>query len=309
MEERLQKFVKLIEAGSFTKAAVKMHVSQPALTVAIAKLEKELGSHLLLREGHSIKMTEAGRAAFEAGRAQAVVLDDLKADLREISNQKPVVRIGMVDAVASALWIFQKPLAELGRVADVSVIVNDSSHLRQVAARRELDLAVVFSSKNDESGLKEESIGSEILLLVTAPSIADTKNEQINNSRLTDYVSFDQQSSMFDMANKALADFGIVSTPKLQSTSTEVLTRMALAGDVVAFLPYSAVRGHLLTKSLVPLFADGEIIKARQELSIISPVRKRQREAVEVFLAEVKKSLDQANQEAVTALANMKRRG
>ena len=56
----LRNFVALAEELNFTRAAVRLHMAQPALSVQIRRLEKEVGAELLLRAGRNTKLTEAG---------------------------------------------------------------------------------------------------------------------------------------------------------------------------------------------------------------------------------------------------------
>ena len=76
MEGRLKLFASLIDTGSFTRAAATLRISQPALSTAIRKLERELGSSLLERNDFSL--TDAGRLAYEAGKKLHVSEQNVK---------------------------------------------------------------------------------------------------------------------------------------------------------------------------------------------------------------------------------------
>lgn len=65
---RLQQFIAVAEAGSFTGAAVELHLSQQALSSSVRQLESELGTTLFHREGRRISLTPAGRALLHEGR-------------------------------------------------------------------------------------------------------------------------------------------------------------------------------------------------------------------------------------------------
>ena len=56
----LRYFLEIAESGSFTRAAEKLHMTQPALSRQIAQLESELGRKLYTRENYGIKLTEEG---------------------------------------------------------------------------------------------------------------------------------------------------------------------------------------------------------------------------------------------------------
>ena len=58
---QIRAFVSVAQLGSFTRAATALHVSQPALTVQIRKLEEALHSRLLDRNSRSVALTRAGR--------------------------------------------------------------------------------------------------------------------------------------------------------------------------------------------------------------------------------------------------------
>ncbi|HEX2547392.1 MAG TPA: LysR substrate-binding domain-containing protein [Ramlibacter sp.] len=65
---QLRYFVEVADALSFTKAAQKLHVSQPPISRQIARLEQEVGTALLLRTKQSVALTEAGRVFLEQAR-------------------------------------------------------------------------------------------------------------------------------------------------------------------------------------------------------------------------------------------------
>jgi DNA-binding transcriptional LysR family regulator len=59
MDDSLRKFVAVVEAGTFTRAAELLHISQPALSVAVAKLEKTIGEKLLESNGRQGACSQA----------------------------------------------------------------------------------------------------------------------------------------------------------------------------------------------------------------------------------------------------------
>ena len=61
----LTAFTEIVATGSFSQAAEKLHLTQPAISKRIAKLEQELGTPLLDRIGRHIKPTEAGAELLE----------------------------------------------------------------------------------------------------------------------------------------------------------------------------------------------------------------------------------------------------
>jgi DNA-binding transcriptional LysR family regulator len=66
---QLRYFVAVVEDGQLTRAATRLHVAQPALSQAIAKLESQLGLKLLIRHPRGVTLTPAGQVFFEKARA------------------------------------------------------------------------------------------------------------------------------------------------------------------------------------------------------------------------------------------------
>lgn len=305
MEERLQKFVKLVDVGSFTKAAVELHISQPALTVAIAKLEREVGAQLLIKGSRPLQLTDAGQVVYRAGTAQAIVLDNLRTDLADLAGERQLARIGMIDSVAATLCAYTQPLADLENAADVSVIVNNSRHLRAAVAERALDLAVVIAG-NKQPSISEKHIGDELMVLVSAPAMLAAKQAELQNGMLTDFICYDQPSQTYRLIVDGLADKGLEVRTRLQSSSPEVMSRMVVSGTGVAMLPYFMVRGLIVTKSLIVMQRGGEPLTLVRELNLATSPSKKQARSVQTFIDQVTDVLDKAYAEAQSAVAKRK---
>lgn len=82
METRLLRyFMAVAEELHFSKAAEKLHISQPPLSQQIKKLEEELGAQLFIRHKRKVRMTEAGN----------ILKDEAKKILRSIENAQSMV--------------------------------------------------------------------------------------------------------------------------------------------------------------------------------------------------------------------------
>jgi DNA-binding transcriptional LysR family regulator len=79
---QLRYFTAVVAAGSFTAAAAELHLSQPPLSVAISKLESELGVPLLVRTSRGVEPTSAGRFLLDAASRVLGDVDDVTAALR-----------------------------------------------------------------------------------------------------------------------------------------------------------------------------------------------------------------------------------
>ncbi|CAG2159945.1 LysR family transcriptional regulator [Cupriavidus numazuensis] len=99
--EDLQAFVATAEKGSFRMAAEALHISQPALSRRIEKLEMTLGSRLLERTTRRVDMTHIGRQFLEEARAALDILDSAVLRLGdEVALQRGLVTVAAIPSAA-----------------------------------------------------------------------------------------------------------------------------------------------------------------------------------------------------------------
>lgn len=83
METRqLQHFLAIADAGTFTSAAERLHISQPGLSSSIRALEHSLGVRLFVRTRKRAELTEAGRELYSGARRALATLDALESQIR-----------------------------------------------------------------------------------------------------------------------------------------------------------------------------------------------------------------------------------
>jgi DNA-binding transcriptional LysR family regulator len=245
MEDRLRKFAHLVDAGSFTRAAQELHISQPALSTAIAKLERELKNHLFVHGARPLALTAAGQLAYQAAKDLAVQTDNLKLRLAELGNEKLSLKIGMIDSVADALFADGHGL-EMLEQAQVSVTVNNSRYLTEAIERGTLDIAFIAEqSRRLPALLETRPVGVEPLVRV-----AHTDRPDLPSRKLPDFISYDQPSNTFRLVQRALRDFGVTPVTTFYSTSPEVMLRLAVLNKGVAALPYLMVREYIASGKL-----------------------------------------------------------
>ncbi len=250
MEDRLVKFARIVEAGSFTRAATLLHISQPALTTAVKKLERELQAELLIRGSHTLTLTTAGSIAYETAKALITQTQNLETSIREAADQKSTLNLGMIDSLATLLFIEKSYLGTLEQGAQVSLTIDNSSRLIEQIKHNELDVALVAQPGRLQASLSTEIIGEEPLILVARPdSIAQLKRE-MKDGRLTHFMSYNQASRTYQIIAEHFTDAKIVLQPTFYSTSPEIMLQLMLSQGGAAVLPYLLVRPQLAVGSL-----------------------------------------------------------
>ncbi|MGH6951935.1 MAG: LysR family transcriptional regulator, partial [Vitreimonas sp.] len=95
---QLRYFLAVAETGNFSKAAAKVNVTQPTLSVGIAKLEGEVGARLFERTTRRVSLTQAGSRFLAHARR---ITQEYEAALREVSEtpQLKRVRAGVLSTI------------------------------------------------------------------------------------------------------------------------------------------------------------------------------------------------------------------
>jgi LysR family transcriptional regulator, low CO2-responsive transcriptional regulator len=89
--DALRAFAEFAEDGNFSRAALRLHISQPALHTKIAKLSRSVGRPLYVRRGRVLEITAAGRKVQRFARELASSTLDFQNDLLERDTAQPVV--------------------------------------------------------------------------------------------------------------------------------------------------------------------------------------------------------------------------
>lgn len=150
---QLRYFVRIVDAGSFSRAAAAIHVAQPALSQQIGELEARLGVPLLHRSARGVRPTAAGELLYREASEILHALDNLPGVVRSSSGEvQGTVSLGMTTALAGA---FAGPAIAECKKAFPKVTLKfsdaDSDVLRGHIERQTIDMALVyedhFSSK------------------------------------------------------------------------------------------------------------------------------------------------------------------
>ncbi len=142
--KQLRYFAALAQELSFTRAARKLHVSQPPLSFQIANLESELGARLFDRTSRSVELSEAGRALLPHALAVLERIAEARQDVRRVaSGLEGWVKVGL--AGSHFLGPFPHFIRQFReRRPGIEVVLNEMKPADQLQALREgrVDLSI-----------------------------------------------------------------------------------------------------------------------------------------------------------------------
>src|SRR5271168_348106 len=145
----LRYFVKIVEAGSFSRAAATIHVAQPALSQQIAELEQQLGLSLLQRSARGVRPTAAGVVFYREASAILRQMEQLPGIVRSSGGEtEGAVSLGMSSTLAASLagTFIDACKTALPKVT-LKFAVADSDALKSRIETHTLDIAVIFEDE------------------------------------------------------------------------------------------------------------------------------------------------------------------
>lgn len=244
---QLRYFIALAEEGSFTRAAERLHITQPPLSQQIKLLEQALGVRLFERSARGATLTEAGRAFLRHARA---LTEGVQAAVRETSaisdGSSGTVRIGSINsalfsAVPGILELLRRRLPTVG----ISLTELGSQAQRRALLEGEIDLGLMHMPY-PTTGLRVQQLLSERLMAALPAGHRLAGQASVHLSALADEdfvfalrdvapVSFDQM-----IAECVRAGF----SPRIRHTAGQLATiaQIVRLGMGVAIVPESVAR-------------------------------------------------------------------
>lgn len=162
---KLQYFVEVAAASSFSKAAEKLLVAQPAISKSIQKLEEELQLQLFDRSEKSAILTPEGKVLLSHANA---ILDRMKEAEREMEElrglQRGEIRIGLPSMFGSVYFPpIIKEFKKLYPALTISVVEEGTVQIRSLIERKEVDLGIVSVASEDSEMIVTPLLTDEMM--------------------------------------------------------------------------------------------------------------------------------------------------
>ena len=242
--------------GSLTAAAEVLHVTQSALSHSMKKLEQQLGTDVWLREGRSLRLTQAGQYLLAVANRVLPQLDLAEERLRQFAQgERGALRIGM-ECAPCYQWLLKIASPYLAAWPDVEVDVKQKFQFGGIGALfgYEIDL-LVTPDPLYKPGLHFEPVFDyeQVLVVARGHRLADAP--YVKPRQLTDEVliTYPVATDRLDIYNQFLMPAGI--SPKRRKTieTTDIMMQLVASGRGVAALPRWLVLEYAEQADVVPV--------------------------------------------------------
>lgn len=287
---RLEYFVAVAEAGSFSKAAAALYMSQPALSQQVSLLERETGQRLLTRTGRGAEPTEAGLALLTHARAIFELAEQARSDMRDRQiTPSGRVTIGLPPRVAHAITA---DLVERFRTefpdAAISVTEGLSIRLRELLVAGRLDLAVLFDPPASPLLNTETVVREPLVLLGSTPLPRRMRLAEVAALPL---VLPSKPNALRQLLEKEARPKGLVLQVIAEVDSIQTVLSLVARGVACTVLPVSATREWTYDKPPCVAAIHAPVIRNRLAIAVpkARPATRLSRFAVELTRELVKR--------------------
>ncbi|WP_327102567.1 LysR family transcriptional regulator [Nonomuraea glycinis] len=244
---QIQHFSTIVREGSFSRAARKLHIGQPALSKQIQALERELGVELLVRLPDGVRPTFAGARLDEMAQTLLTYVDDIRSAVREAAaSLVGTVRLGLSPSLVSGLaGYLQGRFAEEHPQARVEIVEGLPMFLTEWVEEGRLDLGIFTHQPGHANPhLSFTEVGLDEMLLVakqgTLSGIGDHVTPSVLQSlRLVLTPGFRDLLRASVELGQASDDIGS------RTDSIHMVRDLVARGEYCSVLPYTFVRNDL----------------------------------------------------------------
>jgi LysR family transcriptional regulator, transcription activator of glutamate synthase operon len=241
---QLRYLASLAEERSFTRAAAREHIAQPALSQQIRRLENEVGLALVERTTRRVSITAAGELLVARARRVLLEVEAAQAELQALSGvHTGDVQIGAMHTMGPVdlslpLAIFHQRHSGV----ELTVREQSSEELAEMLRVDELDLAFLSVTERVEShGLRLHQLVSEELVVILPRDHRLGDRQQIRMAELAgeSFISWREGARLRELLVSAGREAGFEPRVKLASNESLRVRRLVGRGLGVAILPRS----------------------------------------------------------------------
>ena len=242
-------FIALAETRSFSAAADKVHVTQPALSQQIKEMELTLGTKVVERLPRDIRLTRAGQVVLERARTILSLTRDLEAEIRLSRGLTGRLTLGVIPTIAP--YLLPRALTRIKAAAlDLDMRVREAQTadlLAQLAAGK-LDAAII-ALPYDTAGLMAEPLFTDHFLLAGSKGRIEALTAQ-NAPRPTDLspdtlLLLDEGHCLADQALDVCGLKRTRQTVDLGASSLATLCGLVAQGFGLTFVPEIALASEM----------------------------------------------------------------
>ncbi|MCK8058440.1 MULTISPECIES: LysR family transcriptional regulator [unclassified Fusibacter] len=238
---QLQYFISVCEEKSFTKASLKLHVSQPSISKSVKTLETELGIKLINRDSKQIQITDVGKLFLKNSKDLLKGFDALTQELSQITELKRgKIHIGIPPIVGASFFpnligAFKTKYPDI----ELQLMEVGTKDIEEAIISSNIDVGIICNISNKLNQLEQHLLLQDpIRVVVSNRHILANKNSisfcDLCNEK---FVMYSKTFSLYDRILYQCHRYGFSPTIVCESSQRDLITEIVHAEYGIALLP------------------------------------------------------------------------
>ncbi|OOY14499.1 hypothetical protein BMI85_20430 [Thioclava sp. DLFJ4-1] len=245
---QLRYFLEIVEQGSISRAAERLRVAQPALSIHLRNLETDLDATLLLRGRFGVQPTEAGQLLVRHARFILNEVTKAEDEIRYLGKEPTgEVRVGFSGTISNILAV---PLIEAARdrFPGIRLTISEamSGFVAEWLGNGEVDLAILYSHAS-EGALEAEKLLDEELMAFAAPRRLKGDSLSIGELAKRPLILPSRAHGLRQMLDAAAMQAGQIIKPSVEVDSYTNIKALVMRGQGLSILPLHAIASEKRT--------------------------------------------------------------
>jgi DNA-binding transcriptional LysR family regulator len=280
----LQVFHSVATEKSFSRAAERLLRTQPAVSLAVQRLEQEIGEKLIDRSGRELILTDAGRVVLDYARRFQSLQQELDNSLAELRDHYAGrLSIGANESTTLYLLRHIERYRELYPKVKVQVRRSLSSKIPAELIDGNLELGVISYDPGDER-LTARTIFTDALVLVVSPRhrLARRKSVALAELGVETFIAHNVLSPFREVVVRAFTTHKVPLHMEVEMPTIEAIRKLVQEDMGVAFLPMMCVEQEVEQKLLCVVRV--RELHVERKIRLVYPTRRGLSHAARAFL-------------------------
>jgi len=280
----LEVFLAVVAEKSFSRAAQKVYRTQPAVSLALQRLEQELGEKLIDRGPKDFTLTDAGRTVAEYAHRFVNLQQEMQDALAELrDNSAGRLTIGANESATLYLLSHVERYRELYPKVKVLIRRSLSSRIPNELLDGNLELGVISYDPGHER-LQSKVIYSDSLVFVVSPKHKLAKRKSISIQELAGetFIAHNVLSPYREVVVRTFRDNHVPLQIEIEMPTIETIRKLVQNNLGVAFLPRMCVEQDIEQRLLAEVHV--KEMHLERKIRLVYPTRRALSHAAKAFL-------------------------
>jgi DNA-binding transcriptional LysR family regulator len=285
---QLAAFCAVVERRSFSQAAERLGVTQPAVSLQVRALEQRLGVQLLDRSGRRVEPTEAGLRLYRGAQRLLALEEQLVAEVAASAAGELTGDLRLGASTGPAAIAVPVLLCEFQRAnpgTRIFLTVSDTHTIVEQVARRELELGIVGAARRHRGVRFEPFFADQVILACPPGHRFAGRTVTLEELREESLILMQEGAGVRQIVEDALRRQGVRLRDldvRLELGLQESVRRAVEAGYGVTFISRTAVEADLEAGRLAEARVQG--LEATREISLASAAGRARSRAAAAFV-------------------------